>query len=118
MIEGIVSSHGALDFVTGISGPGIRVCGDHPIDLVRYQVANCYMGRAGLINSGGSSGKNDLAQAVRTAVEERLEREERLRSRPSVEHVMAIARRYASRPVIDDRSPDEIIGYDERGLPR
>ncbi len=41
---------------------------DHPIDLCRYQVVNCYMGRAGLINSGGSSGKNDLAQAARTAV--------------------------------------------------
>ena len=41
---------------------------DHPIDLVRYQVANCYMGRAGLINSGGASGKNDFAEAVRTAV--------------------------------------------------
>jgi class I fructose-bisphosphate aldolase len=41
---------------------------DHPIDLVRYQVANCYMGRAGLINSGGASGKDDLLQAVRTAV--------------------------------------------------
>ncbi|MCP1676669.1 class I fructose-bisphosphate aldolase [Natronocella acetinitrilica] len=41
---------------------------DHPIDLVRYQVANCYMGRAGLINSGGGSGENDLGQAVRTAV--------------------------------------------------
>ncbi len=42
---------------------------EHPIDLVRYQVANCYMGRAGLINSGGaSSGEGDLAQAVRTAV--------------------------------------------------
>jgi class I fructose-bisphosphate aldolase len=41
---------------------------DHPIDLVRYQVANCYMGRVGLINSGGASGKNDLSQAVRTAV--------------------------------------------------
>jgi fructose-bisphosphate aldolase, class I len=42
---------------------------DHPIDLVRYQVANCYMGRAGLINSGGaSSGEGDLNQAVRTAV--------------------------------------------------
>jgi len=41
---------------------------DHPIDLTRYQVANCYMGRAGLINSGGSSGDNDFAQAVRTAV--------------------------------------------------
>lgn len=41
---------------------------DHPIDLTRYQVANCYMGRAGLINSGGGSGENDLEQAVRTAV--------------------------------------------------
>src|SRR6056297_250694 len=42
---------------------------DHPIDLVRYQVVNCFMGRAGLINSGGaSSGSGDLAQAVRTAV--------------------------------------------------
>ena len=41
---------------------------DHPIDLVRYQVANCYMGRVGMINSGGASGENDLAQAVRTAV--------------------------------------------------
>lgn len=42
---------------------------DHPIDLVRYQVANCYMGRAGLINSGGESkGDGDLADAVRTAV--------------------------------------------------
>lgn len=41
---------------------------DHPIDLTRYQVANNYMGRVGLINSGGASGKDDLAQAVRTAV--------------------------------------------------
>ena len=41
---------------------------DHPIDLTRYQVANCYMGRAGLINSGGASGKNDLADAVKTSV--------------------------------------------------
>jgi class I fructose-bisphosphate aldolase len=41
---------------------------DHPIDMVRWQVVNCYMGRAGMINSGGASGKNDLAQAVRTAV--------------------------------------------------
>ncbi len=41
---------------------------DHPIDLCRYQVINCYMGRIGLINSGGASGKNDMAQAVRTAV--------------------------------------------------
>ena len=41
---------------------------NHPIDLTRYQVANCYMGRMGLINSGGGSGENDLQQAVRTAV--------------------------------------------------
>ncbi len=41
---------------------------DHPIDLTRYQVLNCYCGRAGLINSGGASGKNDFAEAIRTAV--------------------------------------------------
>ena len=41
---------------------------DHPIDLCRYQVLNCYCGRSGLINSGGGSGANDLAQAVRTSV--------------------------------------------------
>ncbi len=41
---------------------------DHPVDLVRWQVANCYMGRIGLINSGGASGDNDFADAVRTAV--------------------------------------------------
>lgn len=41
---------------------------DHPIDLCRYQVANCYMGRVGLINSGGASGDNDLQAAVKTAV--------------------------------------------------
>lgn len=41
---------------------------DHPIDLCRYQVANCYMGRAGLINSGGASGNQDLADAAFTAV--------------------------------------------------
>ncbi len=46
-----------------------RLSSDHPIDLCRYQVANCYMGRVGLINSGGaSSGKGDLAEAVATAV--------------------------------------------------
>jgi class I fructose-bisphosphate aldolase len=42
--------------------------GDHPIELCRYQVANCFMGRSPLINSGGASGKNDFAEAVRTAV--------------------------------------------------
>src|SRR5712671_5296674 len=41
---------------------------DHPIDLCRYQVANCYMGRSGLINSGGASGANDFEEAVATAV--------------------------------------------------
>ncbi len=41
---------------------------DHPIDLTRYQVINNYMGRAGLINSGGASGDNDFAEAARTAV--------------------------------------------------
>ncbi|MEM4408546.1 MAG: class I fructose-bisphosphate aldolase, partial [Candidatus Caldarchaeum sp.] len=45
-----------------------QLTSDHPIDLTRYQVINCYMGRAGLINSGGASGADDLAQAVRTAV--------------------------------------------------
>ena len=40
----------------------------HPVEMTRYQVANCYMGRAGLINSGGSSGADDFAQAARTAV--------------------------------------------------
>lgn len=41
---------------------------DHPIDMTRYQVVNCFMGRIGLINSGGASGKNDLSDAVKTAV--------------------------------------------------
>lgn len=45
-----------------------KLASDHPIDLARYQVANCYMGRCGLINSGGGSGENDLQQVVRTAV--------------------------------------------------
>jgi class I fructose-bisphosphate aldolase len=44
------------------------LCSDHPIDLTRYQVANCYMGRVGLINSGGASGANDFEEAVVTAV--------------------------------------------------
>lgn len=45
-----------------------QLTSDHPIDLCRYQVANCYMGRAGLINSGGASGSNDFSEAVATAV--------------------------------------------------
>ena len=54
----------------GKTHPGMydKLCTHHPIDLVRYQVANCFMGRVGMINSGGASGKNDLQQAVRTAV--------------------------------------------------
>jgi len=44
------------------------LCSDHPIDLCRYQVMNGYMGKIGLINSGGPSGKDDLAQAIKTAV--------------------------------------------------
>ncbi len=45
-----------------------KLSSDHPIDLTRYQVANGYMGKIGLINSGGASGQNDFAEAVRTAV--------------------------------------------------
>ena len=45
-----------------------ELCTDHPIDLVRYQVLNNYMGKIGLINSGGASGENDLAEAVKTAI--------------------------------------------------
>jgi len=55
----------------GKTAPGMydKLATDHPIDLCRYQVINCYMGRAGLINSGGEShGESDLKEAVRTAV--------------------------------------------------
>lgn len=45
-----------------------QLSSDHPIDLCRYQVAGCYMGRMGLINSGGASGKDDFAAAAKTAV--------------------------------------------------
>jgi class I fructose-bisphosphate aldolase len=45
-----------------------QLTSDHPIDLTRYQVANCYMGRAGLINSGGAAGDNDMEEVVKTAV--------------------------------------------------
>lgn len=45
-----------------------QLSSDHPIDLTRYQVANCYMGKIGLISSGGASGANDFAEAVKTAV--------------------------------------------------
>ncbi len=58
----------ALKFGKQTEAMYTQLCSDHPIDLVRYQVANGYMGRIGLINSGGPSGENDLAQAVETAV--------------------------------------------------
>lgn len=45
-----------------------QLTSDHPIDLCRYQVANCYMGKIGLINSGGASGENDLQDAIRTSI--------------------------------------------------
>ena len=45
-----------------------KLTSEHPIDLTRYQVANCYMGRSGLINSGGASGDNDMQQVVKSAV--------------------------------------------------
>lgn len=58
----------ALDF--GKTHPDVyrTLAGDHPIDRVRYQVLSCFAGRAGLINSGGSSGSDDLRDAVRTAL--------------------------------------------------
>lgn len=54
----------------GKTHPGVyeKLTSDHPIDLTRYQVVNCYMGRIPLINSGGASGDNDLQQVVKTAV--------------------------------------------------
>lgn len=61
--------YGAVGF--GRTSPLVysRLTSEHPIDLTRWQVANCYMGRVGLINSGGASvGDDDLAEAVRTAV--------------------------------------------------
>jgi class I fructose-bisphosphate aldolase len=58
----------ALNFSKSCKEMYTSLSTDHPIDLTRYQVINNYMGRMGLINSGGPSGKNDLAEAVRTAV--------------------------------------------------
>jgi len=68
------NGYGAVNALNGSYGKTSKLVyselsSDHPIDLTRYQVANCYMGRAGLINSGGaSSGASDLAEAVKTAV--------------------------------------------------
>ena len=58
----------ALNFGKQTEKMYTQLCSDHPIDLCRYQVINGYMGRVGLINSGGPSGDNDLGQAVLTAV--------------------------------------------------
>jgi class I fructose-bisphosphate aldolase len=61
---------GFTDLAFGKTDPRVysELTSAHPIDMTRYQVANCYMGRAGLINSGGASGSNDLHDAVSTAV--------------------------------------------------
>ncbi|MFO7786958.1 MAG: class I fructose-bisphosphate aldolase [Halospina sp.] len=58
----------ALDFGKTDERVYSQLTTDHPIDLVRYQVANCYMGRVGMINSGGASGADDLHEVVRAAV--------------------------------------------------
>ncbi len=62
------NGYGAVNF--GKTHPAVyeKLTSDNPIDLTRYQVANSYMGRAGLVSSGGKSGENDIAQAVRSAV--------------------------------------------------
>ncbi len=62
------NGYGAIKF--GYTNPLVydKLATDNPIEWTRWQVANCFMGRSGLINSGGASGKNDLAQAVLTAV--------------------------------------------------
>jgi class I fructose-bisphosphate aldolase len=68
MPEVHASGFDALKF--GKTHPAVysKLSTPHPIDMCRYQLANCYMGRAGLINSGGASGSNDLVDAVTTAV--------------------------------------------------
>ncbi|SER27611.1 fructose-bisphosphate aldolase, class I [Nitrosomonas sp. Nm51] len=65
-----VNNGGYMALKFGKTSPRVydELTTDHPVDLVRYQIANCYMGRIGMINSGGESGSDDLHQAVRTAV--------------------------------------------------
>jgi class I fructose-bisphosphate aldolase len=65
-----VANPGFLDLKFGKTDKRVysELMTPHPIDMTRYQLANCYMGRAGLINSGGASGDNDLQDAVKTAV--------------------------------------------------
>lgn len=62
------NGYGSINFGKTHDKVYSELTSDHPIDLTRYQVANCYMGRAGLINSGGASGSSDLHDAVRTAI--------------------------------------------------
>lgn len=57
-----------------------------------------------------------ITDAIKTAVRERIERAQRARGKASVEELMAIARRCAARPILDRRSDDEILGYNEHGL--
>lgn len=57
------------------------------------------------------------ADAVKAAVRERLGRERRRRAKPSIKELLAIADQVASKPAVDPRTPEEIIGYDEHGLP-
>ena len=58
-----------------------------------------------------------FADAVRIAVSERLERVTQRRGKASVDELLALANRVASKPVVDPRTPEEIVGYDEHGLP-
>jgi class I fructose-bisphosphate aldolase len=58
----------AINFAKTHKDVDAKLTSDHPIDLTRYQVAGCYLGRMGLINSGGASGANDFADAAKTAV--------------------------------------------------
>jgi len=58
----------ALKFGKQVPAMYDKLCTSHPIDMTRYQVINCYMGRISLINSGGAAGKDDFRDAVRTAV--------------------------------------------------
>jgi antitoxin VapB len=58
-----------------------------------------------------------ITDAVKIAVRERIEREERARGKASVDDLLAIAREIAEAPSLDERSDDEILGYDERGIP-
>jgi antitoxin VapB len=58
-----------------------------------------------------------ITEAVRKALVERIEREERARGKAFYDELMAIAKRCAARPILDERSEDEILGYDDRGIP-